>query len=248
MTNPTAAILIIGNEILSGRTPDANINVIALRLLPLGIKLSEVRVVPDIEAEIVAAVNALRARYDYVLTTGGIGPTHDDITAAALAVAFGRRLIVDPAARACLLDHYGPDKLTEVRLRMARMPEGAVLIANPVSAAPGFQIENVYVMAGVPEIMRAMLDHVVAKLKTGPALLSRTVHCGVAESLIADQLAVLAGAYPACDIGSYPWFQRGQYGLALVVRGTDAALLDDIVQKILTLVRPLDATAKLAGE
>ncbi len=246
MTNPTAAVLIIGNEILSGRTQDVNLNAIAVRLLPLGIRLAEVRVVPDVEAEIVAAVNALRARYDYVFTTGGIGPTHDDITAAAMAVAFGRVLIVDPVARAKLLEHYGPEKINEARLRMARVPEGAVLIANPVSAAPGFQIENVYVMAGVPEIMRVMLDDIAARLKTGPKFLSRTVHCVAAESLIADGLTAIAGSHTDCDIGSYPWFRQGKYGLDLVVRGTDAAKLDTVAQELLKLVRTLDADAKLA--
>lgn len=246
MKNPTAAVLVIGNEILTGRTQDTNVNAIAKRLLPLGIVLSEVRVVPDIEAEIVAAVNALRGRYDTVLTTGGIGPTHDDITAASMAVAFNRPLLVDAAARARLLAYYGAENLTEARLRMARMPEGSALIDNPVSTAPGFQIENVYVMAGVPDIMQAMMDYVAARLKTGPLLLSRTINCFAAESLLADQLAVIAQEYPDCDIGSYPWFRMGQYGLSLVVRGTDAKLLDAAAQKILALAQTLDVAAKLA--
>ena len=244
MTNPTAAALIIGNEVLSGRTQDANLYAMARRLLPLGIKLLEARVVPDIEADIVAAVNTLRARYDYVLTTGGIGPTHDDITAASVARAVGRPLVIDPVARSRLLQHYGADQLTDARLRMARVPEGATLIDNPVSAAPGFQIENVYVMAGVPEIMQAMMDGIAARLKTGPALLSRTVQCLAAESLIADQLAVIATENNDCDIGSYPWFRRGQYGLALVVRGTDVARLHTVAEKILQLVRVHDPAAQ----
>ncbi|MGB4101324.1 MAG: competence/damage-inducible protein A [Alphaproteobacteria bacterium] len=244
MTNPTAAILIIGNEILSGRTQDANINAIAVRLLPLGIRLAEVRVVPDIEAEIVAAVNALRARYDYLFTTGGIGPTHDDITATSVAAAFGKPVIVDPVARERLLAYYGTEKINTARLRMARVPEGATLITNPISAAPGFQIANVYVMAGVPEVMRAMLDEVAARLRTGPAFLSRTVQCVVAESLIADELADLAAAYDDCDIGSYPWFRQGKYGVALVARGTDPARLDLIAERILAIVRVFDAEAQ----
>ncbi len=244
MTNPTAAILIIGNEILSGRTQDANINAIAVRLLPLGIRLAEVRVVPDIEAEIVAAVNALRVRYDYLFTTGGIGPTHDDITATSVAAAFGKPVIVDPVARERLLAYYGTEKINTARLRMARVPEGATLITNPISAAPGFQIANVYVMAGVPEVMRAMLDEVAARLRTGPAFLSRTVQCVVAESLIADELADLAAAYDDCDIGSYPWFRQGKYGVALVARGTDPARLDLIAERILAIVRVFDAEAQ----
>jgi molybdenum cofactor synthesis domain-containing protein len=246
MKNPTAAVLVIGNEILTGRTQDTNVNAIAKRLLPLGIVLSEVRVVPDIEAEIVAAVNALRGRYDYVLTTGGIGPTHDDITAASMAVAFNRPLIVDPTAHARLLSYYGAENLNDARLRMARMPEGSTLIDNPVSTAPGFQIENVSVMAGVPNIMQAMMDYVAARLKTGPSLLSRTINCFAAESLLADRLAVIAQEYPDCDIGSYPWFRMGQYGLSLVVRGTDTALLDAAAQKILALAQTLDVAAKMA--
>lgn len=246
MKNPTAAVLVIGNEILTGRTQDTNVSAIAKRLIPLGIVLSEVRIVPDIEAEIVAAVNELRRRYDTVLTTGGIGPTHDDITAAAMAVAFNRPLIVDSTARARLLAYYGEENLTEARLRMARMPESSVLIDNPVSTAPGFQIENVYVMAGVPDIMKAMMDYVAARLKTGPSLLSRTINCFAAESLLADQLAIIAQKYPDCDIGSYPWFRMGQYGLSLVARGTDAVLLDAAAQEILAMARAFDMEAKMA--
>lgn len=244
--NPTAAVLIIGNEILTGKTQDINLNAIALRLLPLGIRLSEARVVADDEEAIIAAVNALRAANDYVFTTGGIGPTHDDITAVYVAKAFGRALVENPEARARLLHYYGPEKLTATRLLMARMPEGATLIDNPVSAAPGFQIENVFVMAGVPDIMRAMFDGCVARLRSGPAYQSRTINCLVPESLIAEKLGAIAAGFADCSIGSYPWFRLGQYGLSLVVRGTDGARLDAAAAAILALARQHDPGAALA--
>lgn len=245
--NPTAAVLIIGNEILSGKTQDVNLNAIALRLLPLGIRLTEARVVADDEGAIIAAVNALRAAYDYVFTTGGIGPTHDDITAASVAKAFGKALVENPEARARLLRYYGAEKLTPARLLMARMPEGSELIDNPVSAAPGFQVENVFVLAGVPDIMRAMFEDCAARLQAGPAYQSRTINCLVAESLIAEPLGVIAERYADCSIGSYPWFRLGQYGLSLVVRGTDGMLLDAAAADILALTRKHDSAAALAG-
>lgn len=245
-TNPTAAVLIIGNEILSGKTQDINLNAIALRLLPLGIKLTEARVVADEETAIIAAVNALRAVYDYVFTTGGIGPTHDDITAAAVAKAFGRAVVENPEARARLFGYYGAEKLTPARLRMALMPEAAILINNPVSVAPGFQVENVFVLAGVPDIMRAMFEDCVARLQAGPAYQSRTINCLVAESLVAEPLRAIADEFSDCSIGSYPWFRLGQYGLSIVVRGTDSARLDAAAAAILALTRQHDSSAMLA--
>ncbi len=245
-TNPTAAVLIIGNEILSGKTQDTNLNAIALRLLPLGIKLAEARVVADDEESIIAAANALRSGYNYVFTTGGIGPTHDDITAASISKAFGRALVENPEARARLLGYYGAEKLTPARLRMALMPEGSILINNPVSVAPGFQVENVFVLAGVPDIMRAMFEDCVARLQAGPAYQSRTINCLVAESLIAEPLGTIAQNYADCSIGSYPWFRLGQYGLSLVVRGTNLARLDAAAAEILMLTRLHDANAALA--
>lgn len=246
MKNPTAAVLIIGNEILSGKTQDVNLQAIALRLLPLGIRLAEVRVVADNESAIITAVNALRTSYDYVFTTGGIGPTHDDITAECIAKAFGVPLIQHTEARARLLHYYGAEKLTETRLLMARTPQGATLINNPVSAAPGFKIENVFVMAGVPDIMRAMLEDCTAGIKGGDAYQSRTVNCLVPESLIAVELGALAKEYADCDIGSYPWFRLGQYGLSLVVRGTNGERLDAAAVALLTLVMQHDPTASFA--
>ena len=233
---PTASVLIIGNEILSGRTPDANLVYIAQKLAGIGVKLCEARVVPDIEADIVAAVNELRARYTYVFTTGGIGPTHDDITAASIARAFGIKLVEHPEARARLLAYYTEANLNPARLRMAMTPENATLIDNPISAAPGFRIENVYVLAGVPNIMHAMMDNIATELRHGPAIHSIAVSGNVAESTIAEALAAIAARWPQTDIGSYPWFRQGQYGTSLVVRGTDKDAVKTAAGDIFALV------------
>lgn len=232
---PIAAVLIIGNEILSGRTQECNLQTIALKLSALGIRVAEARVVPDVECEIVDAINALRSRHDYVFTTGGIGPTHDDITTASVAKAFGVPAVENPDARRRLIEHYG-EKINPARLRMAIVPQGATLIENTASAAPGFQIENVYVLAGVPSIMRAMLDVIVAGLKHGEAIRSATVSCAVPESIIADELAEIALRFPALDIGSYPTFSPNKISLALVVRGTDDATIREAVAAISALV------------
>jgi molybdenum cofactor synthesis domain-containing protein len=236
---PTAAVLIIGNEILSGRTQDTNLNYIATKLAARGIRLAEARVVADIEDEIVAAVRALSARYTYVFTTGGIGPTHDDITAEAMAKAFDRPLIVNAEARELLERHYGEGKVSPGRLRMARTPEGASLVRNPVSAAPGFRIENVFIMAGVPAIMRAMIDAIVPTLPGGPVVLARSISCQVGESVFAEQLGAIQDAHPYVDIGSYPWYRGGEFGVSLVARGTDATTLDIVVGEISGMIRAL---------
>ena len=238
-TSPTAAVLIIGNEILSGRTQDSNLNYIAARLTAKGIQLAEARIVPDVEDEIVAAVRALSASYSYVFTTGGIGPTHDDITAEAIAKAFGVPLIVHPEAAERLERHYGKGNVTPARLRMARVPAGAELIDNPVSAAPGIRIGNVYIMAGVPAIMRAMTDGIVPTLAGGPVVLSRSIACEVAESVLAEPLGAIQAAHPEVDIGSYPWYRGGKFGVSLVLRGTDAKLLEEVVAEIAQMVRNL---------
>ena len=192
----TAAILVIGDEILSGRTKDKNIGYIAEYLTAIGIDVREVRVVPDVEDEIVAAVNALRRRYDHVLTTGGIGPTHDDITADAIAKAFGVAIDFDPRAVAILAERYGKADLNEARMRMARIPAGAELIANPISKAPGFSLGNVHVMAGVPAIMQAMLDALAPRLPTGQKMLSRSVPAGMGEGRIAKPLGRHSAGLP----------------------------------------------------
>ncbi len=231
-----AAVLIIGNEILSGRTQDANLAYIAATLGGLGIRLGEARVVPDIEAEIIAAVDALRARYTYVFTTGGIGPTHDDITSASIAKAFGVPLVRDAGIVQMMEAHYPPGGLTEARLRMAEIPAGATLIANAVSKIPGFQIGNVFVLAGVPEIMRAMLDAAAPRLAGGPPLRSRAIDCGLAEGVIAADLAAVQARFPTVDIGSYPFHRHGRHGTSLVARAADPERLEQAAQAIRELV------------
>ena len=216
---PTAAVLIIGNEILSGRTQDVNLVHIALELGEIGVRLAEARVVVDIEAEIVAALNALRQRYTYVFTTGGIGPTHDDITSASVAKAFGLPFGRHPEAERRLLAHFPPEKVNAARMRMAETPEGAELIDNPVSIAPGFRVENVYVMAGVPSVMRSMFDGIKAKLQGGPRLRSKSLTVYSPEGEIAEPLASIQADHAAIDIGSYPFSRNGRYGTTIVFRG-----------------------------
>jgi molybdenum cofactor synthesis domain-containing protein len=228
MTNPTAAMLVIGDEILSGRTRDANMHHLAGELVGRGIRLREVRIVPDVHDRIVAAVNALRAENDHLFTSGGIGPTHDDITADAVAAAFGVAIGVREDARELLAAHYRRTglELNTARLRMARIPEGAELIDNPVSAAPGFSLGNVHVLAGVPAIFQAMLAGVLPRIAGGAPLLSQMIDVGRGEGDIATPLADLARTYPDLSFGSYPYLRNGAHGTQIVVRGTDAARLD----------------------
>ncbi|KAA5801685.1 competence/damage-inducible protein A [Alkalicaulis satelles] len=230
----SAAVLLIGDEVLSGRTKDANLSQIAEFLQPLGVSVREARVVPDEQAVIVDAVRALSAAYDYVFTTGGIGPTHDDITADAMAAAFGRAIDVRADALEVLEEWYARSQtdITPARLRMARIPDGASLIANPVTGAPGFQIENVFVLAGVPKIARGMLEDVAARIEGGAVTHSVTVRLeGIREGDIAESLGAMAADNPSVSLGSYPWFEEApggglRRGVALVARGTDAAQLD----------------------
>lgn len=222
----TAALVVIGDEILSGRTQDRNIAQVATWLNEQGIRLAEVRVVPDDIAAIGEAVNALRARHDYVFTTGGIGPTHDDITVDAIAAAFGVPVIVHPEARRVLEDYYRdrPGGLTEARLRMARTPEGAELLANPNSGAPGIKMCNVYIMAGVPSITASMLEALTGKLEGGRPVVSVTVGARAPESDVADLLRETEAAHPGVAIGSYPFFKEGGYGANFVIRSEDGEL------------------------
>jgi len=234
----TAALLVIGDEILSGRTRDVNIGTTAEFCTDLGIDLSEVRVVPDIEAEIIEGLNALRRKYTYVFTTGGIGPTHDDITADAVAKAFGVELPINPVARE-MLESRWRETGTEVnaaRLRMARIPEGADLIVNSVSAAPGFRIENVHVMAGVPIIMKAMLEAILPTLRTGRKVLSRTVPAQVGEGIIAAPLSALQDKYPDVKMGSYPRMGDGAVRTELVLRSPDEARLETATAELRSIV------------
>ena len=236
----TAAILVIGDEILSGRTKDKNIGYIAEYLGRLGIDLREVRVVPDIEVEIVDALNALRARYGYVFTTGGIGPTHDDITADSVAKAFGVPIDVDERAVAQMLMRMKREDLNEARLRMARIPQGAELVENPISRAPGFRIENVIVMAGVPAIMQAMLDNVAPGLVGGTPVQAETIQAGaIPEGAYAGRLGAIAARYPDLSIGSYPSYSPQGFANQIVVRGRDAAMLAEAVAVIRALVAEL---------
>ncbi len=237
----TAAFLVIGDEILSGRTKDKNISFLADYLTALGIDLKEVRIVPDEKPEIIGAVNALRARYDYVFTSGGIGPTHDDITAESIADAFGVALNLDPRAVAIMEPHYPPGQFTPARQRMARIPEGADLIENKVSKAPGFRIENVHVMAGVPSIMQAMMDALAPSLKTGKKMLSETVAADMPESRIAERLAAIQDAHPQTLIGSYPRATDGKFTTQIVIRSRDEAILMAAVRDV------AEAVADLSG-
>jgi molybdenum cofactor synthesis domain-containing protein len=237
----TAAILVIGNEILSGRTKDANLHYLATGLTAIGIRLMEARVVPDIEARIVDAVNALRITYDYVFTTGGIGPTHDDITSDSVAKAFGVKLIKHPKAVELLTQHYGEANLTAARLRMAHVPEGASLIDNPVSTAPGFKVGNVYVLAGVPAICQAMFDGLKGGLARGDPMYSKTVSAHVGEGVIAHDLGLLQTRYPILDIGSYPFFRQGKFGASFVIRGTDEEVIGNAAAELRTIIRNLNA-------
>ncbi|GAA0643930.1 competence/damage-inducible protein A [Brevundimonas lenta] len=234
--SPTAAVLIIGDEVLSGRTQDTNLNTIARFLTALGIDLLEARTVGDRKAQIVDNLNALRGNHDYVFTTGGIGPTHDDITADAVATAFGVALPEHPDALAILERRYGPGEFNAARRRMARIPEGGSLISNPVTDAPGFQIGNVFVMAGVPKIMTAMLEDVAPRLRTGAVVHSRTVRVsGVGEGAIADILTAAAQASREISFGSYPFGHGsdGEIGTNLVVRGRDEAAVEAAVEALL---------------
>ncbi|MEQ1708543.1 MAG: molybdopterin-binding protein [Terricaulis sp.] len=234
-----AAVLLIGDELLSGRTQDINLQTIAKFLAPLGVQVAEARVVSDVPGEIIAAVNALRATYDYVFTTGGIGPTHDDKTADAIAAAFGAHIDVRADARAILEAHYKTTDLNEARLRMARIPEGAALIANPVSKAPGFQLGNVFVMAGVPSIMRGMLEDVGHRIEGGAVVRAVTVRGkGLREGDIAAGLGALEqAAMGAVTFGSYPWFGPEGFGAHLVARSADAAALAKAAADLKVLIR-----------
>jgi len=237
MINPTAAMLVIGDEILSGRTQDTNTHHLAGELTAHGIDLKEVRVVPDDTGAIIAAVQWLAGHHTHLFTSGGIGPTHDDITADAVAAAFGTPIGVRDDARALLVAHYASSgtKLNKARLRMARIPDGAVLIDNPISAAPGFSLRNVHVMAGVPMIFTAMVASLLPTLSGGHPLISQTLQLLHPEGAIAKPLGKLAARFPEVSFGSYPFYQNGTYGTNIVGRCTDAAMLDTAMRDLATL-------------
>lgn len=235
--SPSAAVLVIGNEILSGRTRDANVQSIATALGAVGIRLREVRIVEDREPAIVGAIDALRASHDYVFTTGGIGPTHDDITTDCIGAAFGREVRHHPEAVARLTNYYGAADATETRLRMARIPDGASLIDNPVSAAPGFRLENVFVLPGVPRILQAMLPEVLATLPGGPPIVSASITAWARESDLAIDLAAVQDRHPTVDLGSYPFLRKGRFGTTLVVRGADRAEVAAAADEVAAFLR-----------
>ncbi len=237
----TASLIIIGNEILSGRTVDANLSHLAKVLGEVGIRLAEARVVPDDEGDIIAAVNACRVMHNYVFTTGGIGPTHDDITSACIAKAFDRPFGRNAEAEARLLAYYPPEKVNDARMSMADMPEGVTLIDNPVSTAPGFRIENVFVMAGVPKIMQAMLDMILPSLEGGAKTLSRSITIFLPEGELAMPLGELQADYPDLEIGSYPFFSTRGPSSTIVLRGIDLERIDQAAEELLGIARAKEA-------
>lgn len=226
-----AALVVIGDEILSGRTKDKNLNYLALWLNEMGVRLAEVRVVGDHVEDIVEAVNSCRKNYDYVFTTGGIGPTHDDITAASIGLAFGRKVIEHPEAVAVMANYYPKGGLNEARLKMATMPEGASLIENPVSAAPGFQIENVFVLAGIPAVMQAMLEKLRDRIRGAKPVISQALTVYRGESTIAAGLTALQDALQDVSIGSYPFFRPNKSGTCLVFRSTDEIAVNNALDE-----------------
>ncbi len=238
----TAAVLVIGDEILSGRTQDKNLGHISKWLGEIGVQVREARVIPDIEEVIVAAVNDFRSRFDYVFTTGGIGPTHDDITADSVAKAFGVGIDHHPDVVALFEDHYGgKENLNEARLRMARIPDGASLIDNPISKAPGFRLENVFVMAGIPVIVETMLESVRGEISGGAKVLSVTVSSELAEGQIAAQLGEIDGRYSDVSIGSYPFYKGQRYGVSVVLRSSNPDDLELAAGEVVQVVEALGA-------
>lgn len=247
MTNPTAAILVIGDEILSGRTKDKNIGWLAEQLNTQGIQLREARVIPDIRDTIIETVKTLSASYDLVFTSGGIGPTHDDITTECIAAAFGKAVIRHPEAEARLIAHYQDTDIefNAARQKMADIPEGASLIDNPLSAAPGFILENVHVFAGVPSILQAMFEGLRDSLPGGVAMTRLTVQCGIGEGSIATVMESVQAAHEGVSIGSYPWFKPGQFGTAVVVSGLDPEITHAAATALADGVRDVGATATI---
>ena len=236
--NPTACLLVIGNEVLSGRTQDVNVKFLATKLGEIGLPLREVRIIPDVAETIIATVNEVRARYDQVFTTGGIGPTHDDITSECVAAAFGLPWERHPEAWARMERHYKPGEFNAARQRMATMPRGASLIENAISVAPGFTIGNVHVMAGVPRIMQSMFEWLAPRLPGGTPVEMRAVHAaGLLEGNVAEGLGAIQARYPAVDLGSYPYYRVTGSGVALVAKGTDIAALETAIAEVAVLIR-----------
>ena len=234
-----AALIIIGNEILSGRTKDKNLAYLAEWLNEIGIQLYEVRVIRDDEKEIIDCVNILRKKYDYVFTTGGIGPTHDDITTESIAKAFNVELETNPEALKILQSYYKEGELNEARLKMTLLPKGAELVENPVTKAPGFKMENVFVMAGIPSIMQGMLEGAKAFLKTGNKMTSKSIDVFMPESYVAEELSKMQDNYPEVEIGSYPFNKEGQFGTSLVMRSANLDILERCASDVAEMVKKL---------
>ena len=232
VNNVSASFIIIGDEILSGRTVDKNLNFLAVELSKIGINLAEVRVVPDVEEEIVTAVNELRVKYNYVFTSGGIGPTHDDITTSSIAKAFNVETYRDENAKKILEHHYAKDKLNESRLKMADIPRGASLLNNPVTSAPGFKMENVFVFAGVPKIMQAMFFASLEHLETGDKVTSKFIDCFITEGEVAEFLGNLQKKYQEIKIGSYPYIREGRLGTSFVFRSVNEKDIDESLKEL----------------
>lgn len=248
---PTAAIIVIGNEILSGRTQDTNVAYIGKKLACSGIDLLEVRIIPDSESHIIKTVNEMRHLYTYILTTGGIGATHDDITAACIAKAFGRELIENQDALAIITEYYkgkshqGQNLFNENRSRMAMMPAGVSLIENPVSKAPGFQIENVFVLAGMPSVMQGMIEHVLPRLQKGDIFYYNTVTSNLLEGTIADKLTDIQNSYPEVAIGSYPFYKVPDIGTSFVIRGQNKIAIRLATEAVIDMVKSFGAVPKV---
>ncbi len=238
-----AALIIIGNEILSGRTQDQNLKYFASKMVESGIEVTEVRIVPDVEEVIVEAVRDLKDKVDYLFTTGGIGPTHDDITSMSVAKALDVPLVKNSQAYQMLEEHYGKNRFTPARQKMAKTPQGAKLIPNPVSVAPGFISKNVYVMAGVPEVMRAMVDYIVRTLKGGDVVLSKTIPCRFPESIIAYDLANIQDKFQEVSIGSYPHFSDGAFGVSIVLRSSNEQMLIRASMEVDLMVSSFESAA-----
>lgn len=239
----TACLIIIGNEILSGRTQDANLAIVGKKCDALGIRLTETRVIPDDEEIIITTVNNCRAEFTYIFTTGGIGPTHDDITAAAIARAFNVEVVRNEEAVKALDRYYEPGRLIEARLKMADIPAGARLIDNPVSGAPGFQLENVFVLPGVPVIMEAMFDGLADRLVGGDPILTENILTDLVESVIAKDLEAVQEKYPEVSMGSYPYFRKGKLGVNLVLRATDAARMEAAADELAATILRLEGSS-----
>ncbi len=241
--NPTACLLVIGNEVLSGRTQDANVKYLAAKLGEIGIPLREVRIIPDVAETIIRAVNETRAMFDYVFTTGGIGPTHDDITSECVAAAFGVPWEPHPEAWTRMERSYQPGQFNAARQRMATMPRGSTLIDNELSVAPGFQIGNVYVMAGVPSVMRSMFEWLAPRLRGGPRIEQRAVHViGLPEGVLAAGLGDVQARHPVIDVGSYPFYRASGNGVAIVAKGTDLAGVEAAIAEAAALITRLGRT------